>query len=92
MLRLLTLYTLANALKLVLRGVLRAAGDTRWMMCVSVAIHWAMAVGVILLVHAAKVDPYAAWLTLVAMNIAHVFSVWYRYRTGQWKQIRLIDS
>ena len=92
MLRLLTLYTLANALKLVLSGVLRAAGDTRWMMCVSVAIHWAMAVGVILLVHAAKVDPYAAWLTLVAMNIAHVFSAWYRYRTGKWKRIRLIDS
>jgi len=91
MLRLLTLYTLANASKLILGGSLRAAGDTRWLMGVSVALHWAMAIGVYLLAHVVAVDPYVAWFTLIVMNNGQVLAAWYRYRSGVWQAIRLID-
>ena len=91
MLRLLTLYTLANASKLILGGSLRAAGDTRWLMWVSVALHWVMAIGVYLLAHVVEVDPYVAWFMLIAMNNAHLLAAYYRYRSGAWKLIRLID-
>ena len=91
MLRLLTLYTLANASKLILGGSLRAAGDTRWLMGVSVALHWAMAIGVYLLAHVVAVDPYVAWFALIAMNNGQVLAAWYRYRSGVWQAIRLID-
>ena len=91
MLRLLTLYTLANASKLILGGSLRAAGDTRWLMGVSVALHWAMAIGVYLLAHVVAVDPYVAWFTLIVMNNGQVLAAWYRYRSGALQAIRLID-
>ena len=77
--------------KLVFTGALRAAGDTAWVMWVSIAIHWAMAVAVVLLVRVWSVHPLVAWSTLLIMNNAHAFSVFYRYRTGLWRRIQLID-
>lgn len=91
LLRLMALYTLANAAKLVLSGALRAAGDTAWTMWVSVALHWAMALAGLLLVRVFAVPPYAAWTALIAMNNIHFLSVFYRYRTGKWKKVKLID-
>ena len=91
LLRLMALYTLANAAKLVLGGALRAAGDTAWVMWVSVALHWAMALAGLLLVRVLELSPYAAWAALIAMNNIHFLSVFYRYRTGKWKKVKLID-
>jgi MATE family multidrug resistance protein len=90
MLRLLALYTIANSSKLVLGGSLRAAGDTTWVMWVSIAIHWAMAVAVVLLARVVGVHPYVAWSTLIVMNNAHALSVFYRFRTGKWREMALI--
>jgi Na+-driven multidrug efflux pump len=90
MLRLLTIGTIAISTKLVFSGALRAAGDTTWVMWVSIAIHWAMAVAVVLLVRIWPVHPLIAWSTLILMNNSHAGSVFYRYKTDKWKQIRLI--
>jgi MATE family multidrug resistance protein len=90
MLRLLAIYTIANSSKLVLSGSLRAAGDTAWVMRVSIAIHWAMAVAAIILVRAIHAHQYVAWSTLIVMNITHATSVFYRFRTGRWREMELI--
>jgi multidrug resistance protein, MATE family len=91
MLRLMAFYILANAAKLVLTGALRGAGDTAWVMWVSVGLHWTMAVTASLLIHFFEVPPYTAWFTLIVMNNVHLLSVFYRFRTGKWKKVRLID-
>ncbi len=90
MLRLLAIHVPAIAAKLVLDGALRAAGDTTWSMWVSVAIHWAMGFGVIALVRGYDVHPYVAWSTLIVMNYAHFLAVWYRFRSGKWREKQLI--
>jgi MATE family multidrug resistance protein len=90
MLRLLAIYTIANASKLVLGGSLRSAGDTTWVMWVSIAIHWAMAVAAVLLVRVIHAHQYVAWSTLIIMNISHATSVFYRFRTGKWREMELI--
>jgi MATE family multidrug resistance protein len=41
LIRLASIYTLADSAQLVFAGALRGAGDTRWVMRVSVALHWA---------------------------------------------------
>ena len=91
MLRFLTLYSIANACKLVFGGSLRAAGDTTWMMWVSVAIHWAMAIAVIILVRVFHVHQYLAWSTLIMMNNAHFLAVLYRFRGAKWRTMKLIE-
>ena len=90
MLRLLALYTLANSCKLVPGGALRAAGDTTWTMWVSITIHWAMAISVVILVHFLEVNQYIAWSTLIIMNNIDFMSLIYRFRSNKWREIKLI--
>jgi len=90
MLRLLAIYTVANACKLVLGGALRAAGDTAWVMWVSVSIHWAMAIAVVVLARVVHAHHYLAWSTLIVMNNCHFLAVLYRYRSGKWQTKKLI--
>ena len=90
MLRLLAIYTIASSSKLVLSGSLRAAGDTAWVMWVSIAIHWAMAVAAVVLARVVHAHQYVTWSTLVIMNIAHATSVLYRFRTGKWRKLVVI--
>jgi MATE family multidrug resistance protein len=92
MLRLLAIYTLANSSKLVLGGSLRAAGDTTWVMWVSIAVHWAMAVAAIFLARVAHAQQFVTWSALIAMNITHASTVFYRFRTGKWREIALIEE
>jgi MATE family multidrug resistance protein len=92
MLRLLAIYTIANSSKLVLGGSLRAAGDTTWVMWISIAVHWAMAVGAVLLARAAKVHQFVTWSTLILMNLTHASAVYYRFRTGKWRELTLIEQ
>ena len=90
MLRLMAIYTLANSAKLVLSGSLRAAGDTVWVMRVAIALHWAMAVAAVLFVRVIHAHQYVTWSTLIIMNNAHAASVFYRFRTGKWREMELI--
>ena len=90
MLRLMAIYTLANSAKLVLSGSLRAAGDTAWVMWVSIVINWAMAVAAVVLVRLVHASQLVTWSTLIVMNVATAICVFYRFRTGKWKRMALI--
>jgi MATE family multidrug resistance protein len=92
MLRLLAIYTVFNSSKLVLGGSLRAAGDTTWVMWVSIVIHWAMAVAAVALARVIHAHQFVTWSTLILMNIAHASSVFYRFRTGKWRELELIGQ
>ena len=91
MIRLISLYPIANSCKMILGNSLQAAGDTLWVMLVSISIHWAMAISVVLLVQIFKVNQYVAFSTLIVMINLDFIAKFYRYQTAKWRNINLID-
>ena len=79
MLRLASIYILADSAQIVFVGALRGAGDTRWVMAISVALHWIFTGTVIFLIKVVKVSPVRAWLCfigfIVVLGITHVFEI-----------------
>ena len=76
---------LADAVIMVTGGVLRGAGDTRWLMIASTTLHWAMLVAQFFIIQIFDFDPRVSWLAFVAMIllIAIVFSL--RLRGDRWR-------
>ncbi|MCF7949979.1 MAG: hypothetical protein K9M94_15430, partial [Spirochaetia bacterium] len=92
MLRLASFYVLADSAQLVFTGALRGAGDTRWVMIVSVALHWAFAGVALVLIKVLEVDPVIAWLAFIGFIIVMGTSMFLRFRGGKWKDIKMIDT
>jgi multidrug resistance protein, MATE family len=92
MLRLASFYVLADSAQLIFTGALRGAGDTRWVMIVSVAIHWIFAAIAIVLIKVLKVDPVIAWLGFIGFVISLGLTMFLRFRSGRWEQIQMIDD
>lgn len=83
---------LMDCVNLVLSGALKGAGDTRFVMYYSVALAWGVWLGgeiLILLVFGGGVLAAWAWLTVYVFLMAAGF-IW-RYRSGRWKSIDLIE-
>lgn len=78
-------YVMADAAILVCGGVLRGAGDTRWMMVVSVVLHWLMLVAQFLIIRVFKLDPRVSWICLCAMVFAIAFAYGLRLKGGRWR-------
>lgn len=78
-------YAMADAIIQVTGGVLRGAGDTRWLMYASVSLHWLMLVLQYLIIRVFEWGPKASWLAFVALifSIAIVFAL--RLRSGRWR-------
>ena len=81
----LSCYTMADATCLVAGGVLRGAGDTRWLMMVSVTLHWAMLVIQFFIIQVWKLGPHFSWIVLAVMvfSIAVVYVA--RLLSGRWR-------
>ena len=84
MLRLVSLYVLADATNLVFSGALRGAGDTFWTMCLSVSTHWVLA-GLAVTMLRRNVSAATTWVVLV-FTFLGLGAVYYaRYRFGNWR-------
>ena len=59
-------YVMADAVIIVAGGILRGAGDTRWIMVASVSLHWAMLVAQFLIISVFGLGPRISWI--VAWN------------------------
>ena len=92
MLRLASLYLLADSAQLVFVGALRGAGDTRWVMSASVAIHWVFTSSVFILIKFVKVNPVTAWICFIGFIIILGFMMFFRFRGGKWMELRIIDG
>jgi MATE family multidrug resistance protein len=81
----LSTYAMADAVILVSGGILRGAGDTRWLMTASVTLHWAMLVAQYFIIVVLQYGPKASWWTFVVMilSIAVVYSL--RLKGGRWR-------
>ena len=92
MLRMASLYVLVEAMLIVFLGALRGAGDTFWAMGISVAIHWLMVVGLFLALRVFHLSAEAGWTFVVAIFLLLFFLVYLRYRSGQWRSIKVVEQ
>ncbi len=91
MLQLASLYVLAEAILVSFVGALRGAGDTVWTMWVSMAIHWTFVPVTYLSLFVFNIGPVWAWTVLVFMFLLFCIVFYFRFKTGKWKTIQVID-
>lgn len=84
-------YVLADAVILVCGGVLRGAGDTRWLMVASVSLHWAMLVAQFFIIQVLDYSPKVSWLAFVAMILAIAVVYAGRLRSGRWRDPEALE-
>jgi len=92
LLRLASLYTLADATQLIFAGTLRGAGDTAWVMRLSVILHWLMAISAIVLIRIIVVPPVVVWLVFILLIICMGVGMILRFRGGKWTQLSLVED
>jgi MATE family multidrug resistance protein len=78
-------YVMADAIILVSGGVLRGAGDTRWLMVASVTLHWAMLVAQFFIIRVLKLGPKISWLGFVALVLGIALVYGLRLYNGRWR-------
>ena len=78
-------YVLADAIILVSGGVLRGAGDTRWLMVASVTLHWAMLVAQFLIIRVFELSPKVSWLAFCVLVLAIAVVYAWRLKGNRWR-------
>lgn len=91
LLRLTSLYLIFDACLVIIGGALRGAGDTIWIMWVSVALHWLMMMGEYYLIKIRHISPTKSWLLFVGFVIVLSITFMLRYRSGRWQQFNLVE-
>ncbi len=84
-------YVMADAVILVSGGVLRGAGDTRWLMVASVSLHWAMLVAQFLIIRVFAFGPKVSWMAFVALVLAIALVYALRLKSGRWRDPRALE-
>ncbi|MDA3939359.1 MAG: MATE family efflux transporter [Spirochaetia bacterium] len=92
MLRLVSIYIMADSAQIVFVGALRGAGDTRWVMRVSVAFHWLFAITAILLIKVGRIDPVLVWICFIVFLFTLGITMFLRFRSGKWQNISVIED
>ncbi|MBT8098481.1 MAG: MATE family efflux transporter, partial [Gammaproteobacteria bacterium] len=85
-------YVIADAVILASGGVLRGAGDTRWLMIASVALHWAMLVAQFFIIRVFEFGPKVSWLTFVIMILAIAVVYSMRLKGGRWRDPDVLEA
>ncbi|MFH1714931.1 MAG: MATE family efflux transporter [Elusimicrobiota bacterium] len=90
MIRLASLYVLVEVGIIIFSGALRGAGDTFWVMSVSVSLHWILVPVLLISLKILDLSTETAWALLVAIFLAFSSLFYLRYRTGKWRSIDVI--
>lgn len=78
-------YVVADSLILVCSGVLRGAGDTRWLMIASVTIHIVMLTIQVLVILVWRLGPLTSWWVLVATLLCQAAIYLLRLLGQRWR-------
>ena len=81
----LSCYVLCEGVLQVISGVLRGAGDTRWIMVASVSLHWAMLALQFVLIRILQLGPRASWIGFVVMILMITVVFAYRLLGNRWR-------
>jgi MATE family multidrug resistance protein len=91
MLRIASLYVLAQAVMIALIATLRGAGDTLYTMMVSVGANWAFLPIQYLALYVCGASVPLTWFLLVVMYLSFCWIMFQRFRSGKWKALRIIQ-
>lgn len=83
-------YVMADAVILVAGGVLRGAGDTRWLMISSAVLHWLMLLAQYVVIKVLNYGPEASWLIFVGMIISIAVVYLIRINGHHWRDPEVI--
>ena len=92
LLRLASIYIIADGILLTFTGALRGAGDTKWPMYVTVAIHWLMAIGCWIMAKKYHADVVTIWCVFIAFVCLMTAILALRYKSGKWQNILSEES
>jgi multidrug resistance protein, MATE family len=81
----LSCYVLCEGMLQVATGVLRGAGDTRWVMWASISMHWAMLVIQFFIIKVFAFGPRISWIAFVIMILGLMSVFIYRLGSNRWR-------
>jgi MATE family multidrug resistance protein len=85
-------YSVADSVNLTFSFALRGAGDTRFVSMLTFALAWPIMVLPTYLVVRTGGSVYTAWLFATAYILAMAACFFWRFRTGKWKSMRVIEA
>jgi MATE family multidrug resistance protein len=92
LLRFVAVYSLFDSMNLVFSFALRGAGDTRFVTVASLSLAWPLMVLPTWAAWRYGWGLYAAWAAASAYIIALAVMFLFRFRTGRWKRMRVIEA
>jgi len=88
----LSIWGTMDASAIIMSGALKGAGDTHFVMYFQTALAWGfLVVGQVIIVFVLKLGVYASWLWTVCYIILLGIGFIWRFRSGCWKKIRLLE-
>ena len=78
-------YVMADAIILISGGVLRGAGDTRWLMWVSILLHWLMLIVQYFVIKVWDLGPEVSWVVFVVMILVTGGAYVLRLLSSKWR-------
>ena len=91
LLRFVAVYSVFDAGNIIFVSSLQCAGDTRWTMMFSILAHSAF-LAVLALADTFKLGIWFEWTAATFFVTIAAITWWLRFRSGKWKQIRLIET
>jgi MATE family multidrug resistance protein len=84
-------FSLADAINLSFAFALRGAGDTKFVTLLTFSLAWPLMVIPTFFVVTFGGSVYWAWVFVTAHIIAMSICFWFRFRSGKWKAMRVIE-
>lgn len=91
MIRIASLYVLAEAVIVAIIGALRGAGDTHFTMFASVIAHWSFVPLLYLCLKVFNMSVTFSWFVLVVFFLLFSLVLVLRFTSGKWKKIRVLS-
>lgn len=92
LLRFVAAYNIFDAVLMVFVNALKGAGDTRYILNVSVVMAGLLGLASWLGVEALQLSVYGCWAIITVWIWAFGAIYWLRFRTGKWKSMRVIEQ
>ncbi len=86
------LYSLADSVNVTFSFALRGAGDTRFVSLLTFALAWPIMVFPTFLIVRAGGNIFWAWVFVTAYILSMAVCFFFRFRTGLWKSMRVIEA
>ena len=90
MVRIASIYIIAETVMVTLIGALRGAGDTLWVMIASVTYQWLFVPVLYFMLNILGFSPVAAWFGFVIFFMIFCSVLILRYRGGRWRLIKVV--